>query len=66
MTSGNQNAKYRKKIKNIKMCKGKDQVKFKDKPIRTILNFSMDNWKARRAWIDVTDTMDHRGHLRLL
>jgi hypothetical protein len=53
--------------KNIKSSKGKDQVTYKDRPIRIIPNFSSETMKARRSWTDVTETLrEHKCQNRLL
>jgi hypothetical protein len=53
----NENTKYAEQRKNIKRCKGKGQVIYKGRPIRTIPDFSTETLKARRAWTDVSQTL---------
>jgi hypothetical protein len=49
LPQNNQNTKCIKQEKNIKSCKGKGQVAYKDRPIRITLNLSSGAIKARRA-----------------
>jgi hypothetical protein len=37
----------------LKAARGKSQVTYEDRPIRTIPNFSRETLKSRRAWRDV-------------
>jgi hypothetical protein len=40
----------------LKAAREKDQVTYKGRPIRIILDFSTETMKARRAWSEVTQT----------
>ena len=55
------------KTKILKAVREKGQVMFKGRPIRIAPDFSPENMKAKRSWIDVTQTLrEHKCQPRLL
>jgi hypothetical protein len=56
-----------KQRKNIKSNKGKSQVTYKSRPIKTTTDFSPETMKARRSWEDLIQTLtEHKCQPRLL
>ena len=59
------NAQNKERI--LKTVKGKSQVRYKNRPIRIIPDFSTETMKARRSWTDVIQTLkEHKCQPRLL
>lgn len=66
MICNNQNIKCTENM-DIKAAKERDQIAYKERPLRTTPHFSVETLKARRARIDVSHTQkDHRYHPRQL
>ena len=60
-----QNVQNKERI--LRVAKEKDQVTYKDKPIRNIPDFSVETMKVRKSWTDVLQTLrDHRCQTSLL
>jgi hypothetical protein len=54
----NHNTKHTEERKNIKSFKEKKgQITYKGRPIRIILDFSMETFKVDRAWKDALQTL---------
>jgi hypothetical protein len=49
------NAQNKERI--LKVVRGKGQVTYEDRPIRIIQDFSTENLKARRSWVDFIQTL---------
>jgi hypothetical protein len=66
LSHNKQNIKYIKQRKNIKTSKGKGQVTYKSRPIRSTPDFSPETMKARRYWADVIQKLrEHKCQCRL-
>jgi hypothetical protein len=51
----------------LKSLREKDQVIYKDRPIRITPDFSPETMKARRSWADVIEMQrEHKSQPRLL
>jgi hypothetical protein len=60
-----QNAQNKERI--LKTVKGKSQVRYKNRPIRIIPDFSTETMKARRYWADFIQILrEHKCQPRLL
>jgi hypothetical protein len=61
------NTHTEKKERILEAVRGKDQVPYKDRPIRITPDFSPDTMKARKSWADVLQTLrEQKGRPRLL
>jgi hypothetical protein len=45
----------------LKAVRGKKQITYKGKPIKTTTNFSMETLKARRAWSEVFQALNENN-----
>ena len=57
LSHNNENNKCTEQRKDIKSCRGKCQIPYKDRPLKIAPDFSSESLKVRRSWVDVIQTI---------